>query len=125
MSRKRSSSTGSDGGEFCIFERQPLAARAFEVDLPAPSVAAAFGIRHHALAELLVEHALTDAPHRTWRRWRLFRSTGGERVDVAARLGAAGCERPARAEPRRDPVQQLLRQLTQETRRHTVVRLSM
>ncbi len=45
-----------------IFQRQPFAARAFEIDLHARIRTAAFHTGNNPLAELLVEHALADAP---------------------------------------------------------------
>ena len=90
MSRRRSSAWHQIGGELGIFQRQPLAARAFEVDLHAAFVAAAFAVRHHALAEFLVEHALTDAPYRARVRAALSPWGGGERFDVAVGFVTAG-----------------------------------
>jgi hypothetical protein len=48
--------------KLCVLKRQPLAAGVFEVHLYASIRAAAFDTGDATLAELLVEHALADAP---------------------------------------------------------------
>ncbi len=121
MSRKRLSRLASDGGKLCIFQCQPFAAGALEVHLHAAFVAAALGIRHHALAEFLVKHALADAPHRIGRNMRFRRRrTCREGVDVTVRFITAGGKRLARTHSGGDPVQQFFRQFAQETRHHAV-----